>query len=403
MIQPEKIKQDALRWYMEFLGSTIEGKPFFPKEIRFGKIKPSSTLKEFSTIRKELEILRQCSKDKLGYGYQIEFVKVNDRKIGEQYFPERIFFENSSDYLKFIKKEREFERFGKSSEKILNKFPILKNWIVKHPQKVIENFDKWDDLIKVCNFFINNPLPKIYIREIPLDISTKFVEDNKPLLRMLLDILIEPHINSDESDFEKRFNLKYREKTIRIRILDERISKTLFFGINDLSVPFTQFETLNLPCKRAFIFENHTNFTNIFNFLTLPSISDSIAIFGEGFQINLLKNAKWLSDKQIIYWGDIDAHGMQILSQIRGYFPQTQSCMMDFDTYNDFKDLAIAGVDTAVSELFHLTPEEHQLFCYLRENPGNSRLEQEKIPHSYAVKKILETNMKNAIINLEKG
>jgi len=165
----------------------------------------------------------------------------------------------------------------------------------------------------------------------------------------------------------------------------------LFFGLDDISIPHTQFDTLTLPCKRIFVLENHTNFSNIFNFLTLPNLAESIAIFGEGFQIGLLKNAKWLSDKQIIYWGDIDAHGFQILSQIRGYFPQTRSCMMDFDTFNDFKELAISGVDTNVSELLHLTPEEHQLFTYLLENKERNRLEQEKIPHSYAVKKILET------------
>jgi hypothetical protein len=390
MIQPEKIKQDALRWYFEFLSKSIDEQPFFPKDIRFGKVKPSETLKEFASIRKEIENLRQNSKDKTGYGYQVVFIKVNDRKIGEQFFPDRIFFENRTDYLKFIKKEREFERFTKISTKIITELPLLKGWIIKHPKKVIENFEKWDDLIKVCIFFINHPKPCIYIRELPLNISTKFVEENQSLLRMLLDILIEPYVNSGESDFEKRFNLKYKERLIRIRLLDERISKLLFSGVNDLSIPFTQFETLNIPCKKAFIFENHTNFSNIFNFLTLPGMADSIAIFGEGFQIGLLKNARWLSDKQIIYWGDIDAHGFQILSQIRGYFPKTQSCMMDFSTYNDFQDLAISGVDTTATELSHLTPEEHQLFNYLRQNPGKNRLEQEKIPHSYAIKKILE-------------
>ena len=69
---------------------------------------------------------------------------------------------------------------------------------------------------------------------------------------------------------------------------------------------------------------------------------------------------------------------------------------MDFDTFNDFKDLTISGVDTIVFELAHLTPEEHQLFTYLLENNERNRLEQEKIPHSYAVKKILETTIENS-------
>ena len=169
----------------------------------------------------------------------------------------------------------------------------------------------------------------------------------------------------------------------------------MFFGVNDLSIPHTQFVSLNVPCKRVFVLENHTNFSNIFNFLTLPHLAESIAIFGKGFQIGLLKNARWLSDKQIIYWGDIDAHGFQILSQIRGYFPKTHSCMMDFETFNDFKDLAITGIDTTMPELAHLTPDEHQLFTHLLELNERNRLEQEKIPHAYAIKKIVGAMTEN--------
>ncbi|MDG6250919.1 Wadjet anti-phage system protein JetD domain-containing protein [Methanocalculus sp.] len=395
MIQPDQIRRDALRWYYEFLSKSVEGQPFFPKDIRFGKVKPSDTLKEFSTIRKEIEYLYQNSKESIGYGYRIEFVKIKNQKIGEQSFPARIFFEDQSDYLRYIRKGQEFEKFIKTSEKIIAEFPELKQWIINNPQKIIDNFGKWDDLIKVCNYFVKNPKPHIYVRELPLDISTKFVETNQTILRALLDILIERHVNADETNFEKRFNLKYNEKLIRVRILDKKISHDLFSGVDDISIPQSQFDTLKIPCKRVFVLENRTNFSNIFNFLTLPDLAESIAIFGKGFQIGLLKSAEWLSDKQIAYWGDIDAHGFQILSQIRGYFPQTQSCMMDFETFNAFKDLSITGIDTKVSELDHLNPEEHQLFTYLLNQNERNRLEQEKIPHSYAIKKILEITKDN--------
>ena len=389
MIQPEGIKKEALRWYNDFIIASIQDVSFFPKDVRFGKIKPADTLKDFSKIQKEIENLRQGSKDAIGYGYRVDFIKIKDQKIGEQFFPSRIYFEIKDDYLKFIRKEKEYERFRRVTNKIISEIPQLKVWIINHPQKVIDNFEKWEDLLKVCKFFIKNPKPNSYIRELPLDISTKFVEVNQATIRLLLDTLIEEHTNLDETDFEKRFNLKYKEELIRIRILDDTLAQKLFFGVNDISIPHSQFVALNLPCKRVFVLENHTNFSNIFNFLTLPHLAESIAIFGKGFQIGLLKNARWLSDKQIIYWGDIDAHGFQILSQIRGYFPQTRSCMMDFDTFNEFRDLAITGIDTTVTELDHLTPDEHQLFTQLLEMKERNRLEQEKIPHSYALKKIV--------------
>lgn len=102
----------------------------------------------------------------------------------------------------------------------------------------------------------------------------------------------------------------------------------------------------------------------------------------------MLKEARWLSDKQIIYWGDIDTHGFQILSQLRSYFPKTQSLMMDFETFNEFKQFAVTGTETNINQLINLTAEENQLFEYLLDLKEKNRLEQEKINHSFALRKI---------------
>lgn len=390
MIQPEDIKKKSLRLYLDILSSSVQGKPAFPRDIPFGKIKSNETLENFSKIKNEISNLKKESKEQKGYGYCIEFTLRKDRRVGEQHFPTRIYFDNLNDYLRFIHKEKEYRSFVLTTQTIVAEIPPMQSWIESNPGKVIENLGKWDDLIKVCKYFIECPKPNLYIRELPLDISTKFIEENKTLVRNLLDILMEEHLNKDETDFEKRFNLKYKEPLIRLKILDSEISQTLFYGVNDLSIPQSQFNTLNVPCKRIIILENKTNYSNIFNFLTLPSLKDSISIFGQGFGINLLKNAEWLSNKQIIYWGDIDAHGFQILSQIRGYFPQTQSCMMDIETFTEFKDLAVTGTDTKLTTLKHLNLEEHKMFEHLINLKENNRLEQEKIPHAYALKRINE-------------
>jgi len=390
MIQPEEIKTKASRWYLDILSSSVQGTPEFPKNVPFGKIRASETSKNFSVINEEIKKLKSESKDENGYGYSVEFTIKNDRKIGKQSFPTRIYFEDLTDYLTFIHKEKEYRNFMLAAQQIIADIPQLRPWVISNPRKVLDSLDKWEDLIKVCNYFLECPKPNIFIRELPLDISTKFVEENEAIIKTLLDILIEEHLNKDETDFKKRFNLKYNEPLIRLRILDPQMAQDLFNGVDDLSIPQSQFNKLDIPCSRVFIFENKTNYSNIFNFLTLPSIKDSISIFGQGFGVNNLKNTEWLSNKQIIYWGDIDAHGFQILSQIRGYFPRTQSCMMDFETFREFKYLAVTGTDTNVTALENLTPEEHELFEYLINLKENNRLEQEKVPHVYALRKIRE-------------
>ncbi len=388
MISPEEIRKQAERWYKDFLASSVNGVSFFPKEIRFGKIKASETLNEYQRIKGEIARLVKESCDKVGYGYSIEFVTRRDGNTGDQRFPQKIWFKHEDDYLRFIGKVKEYQRFKENVGIILNCIPALRQWLLANPLKVIECADNWNDLLKVCTYFLSNPKPALYIRELPLEIHTKFIEENKAILRQLLDFLISEHINNAESEFEKRFNLNYDDPLIRIKILDREIATRCFSGITDLSIPQREFNSLKPDCSTVFILENKTNFFNILNFLTLPTLTRSLAIFGKGFQLNLLKDAKWLLDKRIVYWGDIDLHGFQILSQLRSYYPQTESLMMDTETFNKFQQYCVTGAESTITQLHNLTSEEKILFELLVRLKGKNRLEQEKIPHAFAVGKL---------------
>ncbi len=101
MITPEDIRIQADNWYKEFLIAAIRGESFFPKDVRFGKIKHSDILENLSRVDSELQNLRRESKEYKGYGYTIEFVRRNDRSISYQQFPNRIRFDNEQDYLKY--------------------------------------------------------------------------------------------------------------------------------------------------------------------------------------------------------------------------------------------------------------------------------------------------------------
>lgn len=91
--------------------------------------------------------------------------------------------------------------------------------------KVIESAGKWEYLLKVCHYFIANSAPDMYIREFSIKVHTKFIEENIPILTSLLDFLIGYYGNTNEKDFRKRFNLKYDQPLLRIRILDDELAK----------------------------------------------------------------------------------------------------------------------------------------------------------------------------------
>ena len=388
MIQPDEIKKQAMRWYPDVLAAAVAGSPFFPRDIRFGKVKASETLSGYSRVREGISELISGSRERLGYGYSIEFVVRKDRKTGEQRFPERIWFADEHDYLRFIGKKREYDEFKSDSALILDAIPALRAWLLANPLAVVEHAGAWRDLLAVCGFFLANPRPNLYIRELPLELPTKFVEEHKAVLRQLLDQLIPESINKAVSNFEQRYNLKYDEPLIRMRILDSDVVVRRFNGLRDLSIPQSEFNSLDPECRTVLILENKTNFSNIYNFLALPGLERTIALFGKGFQLSLLKEAAWLRDKQIIYWGDIDVHGFQILSQLRSYFPQTRSLMMDRETFQACGKYCVTGPETVVTLLPNLTPEEADLFNHLLTLREKNRLEQEKISHAYAVEKI---------------
>jgi hypothetical protein len=390
LITAAEIKKQAEKAYEAFLIAFIKGDLFFPKEIRFRKIRPGETLEKYSHITESIKRLKEHTKEAAGYGYTIQYSEVNNRKIGKQFFPQKILFENEADYLRFIDKEKEFTKFKENVSIIIDGLPVLKDWVINNPMKVIDHSSKWQDLVAVCQYFVGNPKPMIYIRELPIEIHTKFVEENKGILKSLLDYLIEPDINKTESDFEKRFNLKYYEPFIRMRILDSDLARHLYSGIADLVIPQSEFYKADIRCKLVLVMENKTNFSNAMNFLTLPELKESMAVFGNGYQIELLGNAQWLSNKHIIYWGDIDAHGFHILSILRSYFPQTKSLMMDFETFDHFRNFRVLGPVLTFNSLPHLTIEESNLFQYLLSLKDGNRLEQERITHKFALNKILQ-------------
>ena len=144
------------------------------------------------------------------------------------------------------------------------------------------------------------------------------------------------------------------------------------------------FQQLNLPIKRIIVVENKTSF---YTTLSLPYISNTIAIFGGGYKIADLKQIDWFNAVEIFYWGDIDAQGFEILSQFRNYFPHTNSFLMDQATFDNFFE-SDQGTPSLVNNLLYLNEQEQQLHQHLKQN--NYRLEQEKIPFAYVNQKIEE-------------
>ena len=378
MISVSQLKEKAERKYWSVLKACLSGESLFPLSIPADRKLPGS----FQAIHRVLGELVENSKEKRGYGYCLTFRERKTRRHGTQSVPTLIFFDSENDFFRFIGRKGEAEKILHRAEELRGEFPELEQWVEQNPQKILKYLDEWENIIKVLHYFRENPRPGMYIRELPVKVHTKFIEGYKAILAELLEYIIPGHIDRNGDTFEKRFHLKSPELLIRLRRLDTTIDKIIFTLSDDLGLPAAAFNRMNPQARYVVITENQLTF------LTLPSLDNTIAVYGGGFKVENLKEAGWLQSKTVIYWGDIDMHGFLILSMVRRYFPSVISVMMDEETFLRFRGLCGVGVGSMERDdkKLNLTPEELKLYRLVRE--GDLRLEQEHLPQEYTSKRL---------------
>ncbi len=353
--------------------SYIEKTDIFPIVIKLKRITQKDIVQNFSAIQKEIQKLK-------AQNLPLVYREFNFKSIGVQNLPVEVRFDNLEEYLNFIGKSGEYEKFVLIYDEIIAKYPKLKGLFYKKPFWVLEYSTVWSRIFKVIDFLAANKEPNCYIRELSIKgVDTKFVEKYKKLIDIILSEIhgVLPLGSLSNFAFEKRYKFYYPLPQIRFRILDKKL---FIQGLSDLELSVKEFANLKMGCKKVFIIENKITFLSFFE------IEDSIAIFGSGYKVSALKDAKWLQEKEIYYWGDIDLDGFAILSQLRSYFPNAKSFLMNEETIEKFKDLSVEYIPKNVyRELENLTLEEKRVYKRLQNDfyGKNFRLEQERLPFSY--------------------
>lgn len=206
--------------------------------------------------------------------------------------------------------------------------------------------------------------------------------------------------------FTQRWGFKSKPEMVRLRVLDPEIKLGLctngFDHSLDLSLTLDAFAHLNLPFEHIIICENEVSF------LSLPQISNTIAVFGSGYSVVQLGPVKLLAQKDVIYWGDLDTHGFAILNALRTIMLRSRcaylllegnkqearalkaadlgvrSMLMSTDTFLRNQEFWVQEKDQMVAVLEHLLPEEYVCYEALVSHKYGTRLrlEQELIPFS---------------------
>ena len=356
----------------------------FPIHLSLGKITDKQLLHDYDAVRRWVaEVEKRFSKHS---GIDIEYQDVQFKTMGRQRLPVGLCIPTADGLASYLGCLQSWRWFKQQVLLIQEQQPNLSQWVSDHPSSVDQHLSAWPQLINVINWFLSNPQPQCYVRQLPISgVDTKFIYQHRAILKQLLDKLLPDSAICQEVEslhahgFERRFGLRYEEPQVRFRLLDPMLASE-FSGLDDLTLNLSAFETLDLLVDRVFITENKVNG------LAFPPLKNSLVIFGFGYGIQMLKSVQWLNACQIHYWGDIDTHGFKILSQIRHYFPNTRSFLMDETTLLLSKDFwGVESTPAADNELAHLTPEEQSLYQGLKQNRWavNLRLEQERIPFEH--------------------
>lgn len=377
MITPEDIRIRAQRYWNSYTyhRQLLSGEPWQALEISFGKPSGRQLLADYAAIRAALQDLQSKSKAATGYGYRIDYESVSHRQLGEQQLPCRICFETEEDFLRYTGNLKEANKFKQLAIDSATTHPALAVLLHDKPRILLDNLAIWQQLLSVVDWFVAHPNPDIYIRQIDLPgIDSKFIEQHTAQLTALLDALLPASaIDTCEKKFELRYGLRYDQHLIRFRLLDPALALS---GLTDLTLPLEDFCRLDLNPDTVYITENKVNG------LAFPQVARGMVIFSLGYGIGSLSRAEWLKSKRIIYWGDLDTHGFNILSHCRALFPQTVSMLMDSNTLTANRSLCVTETSPVKEIPSNLTESERATWSALHSPDGiNLRLEQERIPY----------------------
>jgi hypothetical protein len=363
------------------LSAMISGESVFPRRLTLKGPGYRELSDSFPEVRTWIARLSSGAKH-----YRMVWRSINHRILGTNELPAEIWIDSLDEALGWIGKRQEARQFAAMITLTRDWQPALLPWLEKRPLRALELAEEWPNLLYIVAWRIKHPRPAIYLRQIDLPgVHSKFIEGHRGVLGELFDLVLPPEeidaIATGAIGFCRRYGFQDKPLRVRFRILDPKLALLPTETDQDITLTQATFARLELPVTKVFITENEINF------LAFPEVPEAMVIFGAGYGFENLASVEWMRDRVIHYWGDIDTHGFAILNQLRGFFPQAASLLMDSETLMEHQPLWGVEPSPETGALTRLTSEESALYNQLRRNELGShiRLEQEKIGFEWLV------------------
>lgn len=300
--------------------------------------------------------------------------------FGEQNLPTELNFPNINSLLKFIGEEKTWQRWQNVLANLQSHFPpqahhalILKiEELDALPEKTLSM------LIKVVLQLRAGMGQGGYLRALPLvGAHSKFMEQHFALIEYLTAAIHGETVC--EQGLLAWLDCATSPKDWLLLLPLCAKTRAALANLPLLRLNSHTLQDTPLPAPRILIVENEQAA------LSLPNLPDTIAIAGGGRNTAWF-STKWLPEKQVAYWGDLDAHGLTILSEARAHLPELMALMMNAQVLDLFADFVTDDVPNHLPEPPNLTATERILWHDLRAQ--NGRLEQEYLSADFVAEQL---------------
>ena len=378
------------------LGALAAGKAWEPMSLAVHGPVAGELASRFAEVQEWVRAWEQVDSCQM----RVECRRVGGRIVGANSIPRRVWIDSYSQLWRYLDVESQVSRFSDALDHARASSPRLVDWIVSHPMHVLGLETEWDKIIDTVDWIDTEARPGSYLRQVDVPgVDTKFIERHRGVLSELLDLQLD-HSRIDRlmsrSDFAGRYGFSRKPSYVRFRLPGHTVSPARTHGASDgrprdsqrdscrchdfseMAVRVDELTAAPVSTSSVYVIENEITY------LAFPIVSNSIVIFGGGYAVSVLKPLTWVSDCDLIYWGDVDTHGLAILSRVRQMFPHARSMLMDRATLLEHEAQWVTESNPATADLEFLSADESDLYRDLVEDAlGPSvRLEQERVRFS---------------------
>src|SRR3984893_17325196 len=376
---PEDIAATVKRRWDDgsLLRAHANGAPFDPIEVPLRGPRPSQVGDDIAASRKWVAALDAGRRD--DGRYTLQWQLIGGRQIGRNRLPVRAVVSSIEQAWALLGVATLVRRFDELLA-LAHQHPRVREWVVDHPHHALGLGPEMSQLIAAYVWLDGHRQSNRYLREITAPgVDTKFAERHRPVLAAMLDV------SSTASGFLAGLGLRSKPGLVRLRPAP---SLGLPEPLTELAARSEELAQLRIELRTAVIVENEISY------LSIDVPEDGVVIWGKGFEVDSVGRLRWLTEADVLYWGDIDTHGFAILDRLRAWLPLARSVLMDRETLLAHRDRWVSEDRPATSTLTRLTSDERDLYSDLvSEGFGERvRLEQERIGWQWVEQRLSAVN-----------